>query len=78
MWKGLGAEPGDPVLAASVSVNSHELCSAVLEDLVFLESSSPSVSPTPSASSFMWFPELWGAGGRLGGDIWFKAAHACF
>lgn len=45
------------VLAASVSRNSNELFSVVLEDLVLLVSHVLSVSPTPSAS-FMGFPEL--------------------
>lgn len=48
-----------PVLADSVSRNSNELFSVVLEDLVLPVSRVLSVSQTPSAS-FMGFPELRG------------------
>lgn len=46
-----------PVLATSVSGNSNEFFSVVLENLVLLVPHVLFVSPTPSAS-FMGFPEL--------------------
>lgn len=45
-------------IAASVSVNSDELCSVVFEGLVLLVSSITSVSLTAFASSSVGFSEL--------------------
>ena len=51
---------GGPVIAASVSVSSYELCSVALEGFVLLGPFVHSLFPIPSASSSTEFPELCG------------------